>query len=115
MRDSDVLFAYSVIKPGVFRGGFDSKRDFLAGRTEMAAVLVSNCVNMRMKWISRVSKYIDVKVYGSCGPNSCSMQPTIPNVCPSFEGTSSISLLRTVFAVIMPTNPSIHERLQYSC
>ena len=67
-----MLFAYYVIKPGVFRGGFDPKRNYLAEKTEMAAILVSNCVKMRMKWISRLSQHINVKVYGGCGPYKCS-------------------------------------------
>ena len=69
--ESDIRYGYYVIKPGVFHGGFDPKRDYLAGKSETAAILVSNCVPARMRWVSRLSKYIDVKVYGRCGHNRC--------------------------------------------
>ena len=67
-----MVFGYSLIKPGVFRGGFNPKRNYLAEKTEMAAILVSNCVERRMKWIKKLGEYVDVKVYGGCGPYPCS-------------------------------------------
>ena len=68
MKNSDVQSAYYDIVPGVFHGGFDPKRNYLAGRTGMAAILISNCgVSKRMTWIKKIKQYIDVQVYGGCG------------------------------------------------
>ena len=72
MKESDIRHAYGVIKPGVFHGGFDPKRDYLAEKTEMAAILVSNCDPARLEWVDALKQYMDVKVYGVCGPNPCS-------------------------------------------
>ena len=46
--ESDIRYGYYVIKPGMFHGGFDLKRDYLAGKCETAAILVSNCVPAQM-------------------------------------------------------------------
>ena len=72
MKNSDVQTTYYGVVPGVYHGGFDPTRDYLAGRTGMAAILVSNCWSPgRMEWIKKMQQYIDVKVYGSCG-SECS-------------------------------------------
>ena len=71
MRISDMRYAYYIMQPGVYRGGFNPKRNYLAGKNGTAAILVSNCAKWRLKWISKVKQYIDVKVYGRCGPHSC--------------------------------------------
>ena len=73
MKESDVRYAYYDIKPGVFHGGFDPKRDYRAGRKGMAAILVSNCRPQgRMRWVLELKKYIDVQIYGNCGDHTCS-------------------------------------------
>ena len=71
MKNSDVPSPYYYVVPGVYHGGFDRTRNYLAGRTGMAAILVSNCLAARMKWIKKMQQYIAVKVYGSCG-SECS-------------------------------------------
>jgi len=72
MRESDLRYTYYDVKPGVFRGGFNPNRDYLVGKTEMAAILVSNCVQSRLRWVRKLQQYIDVHVYGDCGPFHCS-------------------------------------------
>ena len=73
MKNSDVPTAYYGVVPGVYHGGFNPKRNYLAGRTGMATILVSNCViSRRMAWIKKIKQYINVKVYGKCG-SACSM------------------------------------------
>ena len=72
MKDSDVPSPYYYVVPGVYHGGFDRTRNYLAGRTGMATILVSNCwAPGRMKWIMKIKQYIDVQVYGLCGFNFC--------------------------------------------
>ena len=47
--------------PGVYHGGFDPSRDYLAGRSGMATILISNCkIPRRMEWIKKIQQYIDV-------------------------------------------------------
>ena len=68
MKDSDVPSAYYGMAPGVYHGGFDPSRDYLAGRSGMATILISNCkIPRRMEWIKKIQQYIDVQVYGGCG------------------------------------------------
>ena len=72
MKNSDVQTAYYGVVPGVFHGGFNRTRNYLAGRTGTATILVSNCWSPgRMGWIKKMQQYIDVKVYGKCG-SACS-------------------------------------------
>ena len=71
MKNSDVPSLYYGMVPGVYHGGFDPKRNYLAGRTGMAAILISNCLAPRMEWVKKMQQYIDVKVYGKCG-SECS-------------------------------------------
>ena len=72
MKNSDVPSPYYDVVPGVYHGGFNRTRNYLAGRTGMATILVSNCWSPgRMEWIKKMQQYIDVKVYGSCG-SECS-------------------------------------------
>lgn len=67
MRQSDFRFAYGMVKRGVYNKGFDPNRNYLAGREGFAAILVSNCVKHRMKWIEYLQRYIQLDVYGKCG------------------------------------------------
>ena len=72
MKNSDVPSPYYYVVPGVYHGGFDPTRNYLAGRTGMAAILLSNCwAPGRMKWIMKIKQYIDVQVYGLCSFNFC--------------------------------------------
>ena len=72
MKESDLRHTYASVMPGVFHGGFQLTRDYLAEKTEMAAILVSRCVQSRMSWVSKLQQYIDIHVYGRCGPYKCS-------------------------------------------
>ena len=71
MKTSDVQSAYYKVLPGVYHGGFDPARNYLEGKTGMATILVSNCVQHMMKWVKKIQQHIDVKVYGKCG-SECS-------------------------------------------
>ena len=68
MKSSDINFGYYLVKPGTFHGGFNSEKNYLEGRTRMAAILVSNCNEpLRMEWIRKMQQYINVTVLGKCG------------------------------------------------
>ena len=69
MESSDIKFGYYLVKPGTFHGGFNSGKNYLEGRTKMAAILVSNCGGqpLRMEWIRKMQQYINVTVLGNCG------------------------------------------------
>ena len=69
MKSSDVVFSYYFVKPGTFHGGFNSERNYLEGRTKMAAILISNCGGqpLRMEWVHKMQQYINVTVLGNCG------------------------------------------------
>ena len=71
MADADIA-ARSFVVPGTFQGGFDPGKNYLEKKTGMAAILVSHCVPARMKWVTTMQQYIDVNVYGACGPLNCS-------------------------------------------
>ena len=68
-KSSDIKFAYYLVKPGTFHGGFNSEKNYLEGRTRMAAILISNCDGqpLRMEWIRKMQQYINVTVLGKCG------------------------------------------------
>ena len=72
MKDSDLHSCYYEVVPGVYHGGFDPTRNYLAGKNATAAILISNCrPPRRMEWIAKLQQHIDVHVYGRCG-SECS-------------------------------------------
>ena len=74
MADADIPARYGNVLPGTFQGGFDPGKNYLEKKTGMAAIMVSNCVPARMKWVTTMQQYIDVKVYGACGPLKCNRE-----------------------------------------
>ena len=49
---------------------FDPKKDFLQGKTEFAAAMISSCGDFslaRTEYINELKKYISVGMYGKCG------------------------------------------------
>ncbi|KAH7969640.1 glycoprotein 3-alpha-L-fucosyltransferase A [Rhipicephalus sanguineus] len=47
--------------------------DYVQNKTKMAAWFVSNCEtsNKRLEYARKLSEYIEVDVYGACGPHEC--------------------------------------------
>ena len=72
MTNSDI--ALHLVIPGTFRDGFDPGKDYMKNKPGTAAILVSNCVSVRMEWVRQIQKYIDVKMYGNCGNMRCKSQ-----------------------------------------
>ena len=77
---SDVHLPYGqVIRDGVgYLGGFDSSQNYLEGRSKSVVALISDCVKGRMDFVGKLSRYIDVVVYGRCGISGC---PRWSNKC----------------------------------
>ena len=67
--DSDIGGTYAVITPGVFRDGFDPKRNYLEGKTIEVSAMVSDCVYGRMRAIRALMKHINVNLRGKCNGN----------------------------------------------
>jgi hypothetical protein len=68
--DSDILYRYSVPVPGQYKGGYNSTKSYLEGRTKTAIAFISNCYKPRLAYISKLKKYLDIDVFGRCG-KSC--------------------------------------------
>ena len=50
---------------------FDVNKDFSKDKTELAAIVVSNCAaqSRRLRYVRELQKFIPVKVFGKCGTN----------------------------------------------
>lgn len=48
---------------------FDPNFDFYAGKTDFAAIVVSNCGGSsgRLQYVNQMKKYVPVKIFGACG------------------------------------------------
>lgn len=72
LSSSDVPIPYGwITQGGNLMGGFDSNHNYLEGRTKSVVALISDCARRRLKFVTRLSKYIDVVVYGRCGIGGC--------------------------------------------
>ena len=67
---SDIRESYFFIVPGKFKNGYDSNKNYLENRTKTAIVFISNCIRPRLDAVRKLTKYIDVDIYGKCG-KSC--------------------------------------------
>jgi hypothetical protein len=65
--DSDVYTPYGEVSSGVQNDGFDPTKNYLTGRTKFAFVVVSNCVNYRMKLYNKLKEHFDLEILGGCG------------------------------------------------
>lgn len=66
-RDSDILGVYTYNATLIPKG-----RDMAAGKTKQAAWFVSHCnVGPRNDYVRDLQKYMQVDVYGACGPLKC--------------------------------------------
>ena len=71
---SDVNFPYGKVTRDDevgYLGGFDSNRNYLDGRTKSVVALISDCAYGRMNLVRKLSRYIDVVVYGRWGIRGC--------------------------------------------
>ncbi|XP_071513220.1 alpha-(1,3)-fucosyltransferase C-like [Panulirus ornatus] len=74
-RDSDIAYPYGrvyrVPSPAAPSG---EVRNYAAGKTKMAAWFVSNCFthSKREKLVKFMRRFLQVDVYGKCGPFNCS-------------------------------------------
>ena len=76
-RDSVLVAPYERFVPydhpkGVARTP-GNNRNYAAGKTKKVAWFVSNCGsrNGRLRYVEELQKYIDVDIYGHCGPLQC--------------------------------------------
>ena len=73
-RDSDIVAPYEKFVPhnSAIKTQMQNK-NFASGKTKKVAWFVSNCrsANLRMEYARELSKYIQVDVYGKCGPKKC--------------------------------------------
>ncbi|EFX66759.1 hypothetical protein DAPPUDRAFT_64409, partial [Daphnia pulex] len=73
--DSDMVMPYGYQLMSV------QKMNYAAGKTKMAAWMVSNCGSHsnRKEMVSLLQKYIQVDVYGACGPLKCPKEVGVDN------------------------------------
>ena len=64
--DSDIVFTYARILQGKYLDGFNSRKNYLKGRTHTAFAIISNCFKPRLDYINEMQKYIDIDLYGKC-------------------------------------------------
>ena len=64
--DSDIVFRSGLVLPGKHLDGFNSKRNYLEGKTKIAFAVISNCFKPRLNYIHKLQKYIDIDLYGKC-------------------------------------------------
>ena len=67
--DSDISGIYAVVSPGVFRDGFDPKRNYLENKTIEVSGMISNCIYHRMRAVKALMKHINVNLMGKCSGN----------------------------------------------
>ena len=76
--DSDIPIPYIAFKkkenPRTHTNG--SNFNFAGGKTKKVAWVVSNCKTQsgRERYVNELKKYIDVDIYGKCGPLNCDSQ-----------------------------------------
>ncbi|XP_069161624.1 alpha-(1,3)-fucosyltransferase C isoform X2 [Procambarus clarkii] len=84
-RDSDIPYPYGrtyailpSVVPAVVPAVASPHRNYADGKTKMAAWFVSNCfsISRREKIVRFMKKFIQVDVYGKCGPLKCSRENT---------------------------------------
>ncbi|KAK2148268.1 hypothetical protein LSH36_506g01009 [Paralvinella palmiformis] len=56
------------------RAQTNASRNYARGKSKIVAIFMSNCraKNNRSKYLAELQRYVDVDVYGSCGPFRCS-------------------------------------------
>ena len=79
-RDSTIVTPYErfTFHRGINKIRDEPAKDYLAGKTKMAAWFVSNCNarNGRMEYARELQKYLDVDIYGHCGQFKCPRSQT---------------------------------------
>jgi glycoprotein 3-alpha-L-fucosyltransferase len=57
----------------LFADEFKRRRNYAKGKTKLAAIVVSNCeaINDRLSYVTKLSKFIPVDIYGACGTHRC--------------------------------------------
>lgn len=71
--DSDIPALYGLLRKRPTPLVDKDYKKIVAQKSKMAAWMVSNCDahSMRNEYVQELSKYIQVDVYGKCGPNKC--------------------------------------------
>jgi alpha-1,3-fucosyltransferase len=91
--DSDMVMPYGYVRPTGIVPLHPSKDEMkqlisnqkinhAAGKTKMAAWMVSNCLTQRSgrnEMVKILQKYIQVDVYGACGPMTCPKEVGVDN------------------------------------
>ena len=86
--DSDIVSPYSP-RIGEFRRRLSKEKELIQslpglvnGKTKLAAWMVSNCFSGERKlYVDELKKYIEIDVYGGCGPLKCYDNKTHPYAC----------------------------------
>ena len=86
--DSDIVAPYSP-RIGEYRRRLSIEKELtqalpglLARKTKLVAWMASNCFSTeRRRYVDELKKYINVDIYGGCGPLKCYNNKTHPYAC----------------------------------